>query len=140
MDTIEFSQLIGKHIFSGIDRESRIPEVLLANDYDREKFQDAACINFTLDGITYTAIEDPDDGYRSSLEAVFITGKADTINEFQPIEVLVVDPDIDGYDIIQIYDTENGMLILEIGTCKTDYYYPYFIGNFYPENMSINNP
>ena len=139
MDTIEFSQLIGKHIFSGIDMESRIPELLLANDYDREKFQDAACINFTLDGITYTAIEDPDDGYRSSLEAVFITGKADTINEFQPIEVLVVDPHIDYYDVIKLYDINNGRLILEIGTCKNDCYYPYFIGNFYPENMSINN-
>ena len=32
----------------------------------------------------------------------------------------------------------GGKLILEVGTCNTDDYYPYTVFNYYPENMDIN--
>lgn len=52
-------------------------------------FEDANTIRFRLDGNVYVAVEDPNDGYRSSMEHLFIddTGKSPMKNVFSPIEV-----------------------------------------------------
>lgn len=41
-------------------------------------------------------------------------------------------------DLLKVYDVENGKLILEVGTANTNDYYPYYVANWNPENMHIN--
>ena len=54
--TTPFSNLVGRHVLTGVDQG--IIEI-----YGEE----GNWVSFTLDGVTYTATEDPDDGYRSYL-------------------------------------------------------------------------
>ena len=62
----ELKDLIGKHILSGVETG-----VLKRKRYWRE--EECAYVKFTLDGVTYLAIEDPDDGYRSYMEELEIS-------------------------------------------------------------------
>jgi hypothetical protein len=106
-----------------------------------EGFEDANVVNFVLDRKTYRAIEDPEDGYRSSLRTLCLT-KHKVANRFTPIEVLGIYEERSRYgssaNVIQFYDAQNGKLVLEVGTDNSDDYYPSFVGSFTPENMHIN--
>lgn len=126
---IKMQSLVGKHILSGVDME----KIKACNGYE-----DAQSISFVLDNKTYTAIEDPSDGYRSSLDRL-IESDRNIINKFQPIPVFVVYDTQGGCsELLDFYDIENGKCILQIGTENTNDYYPYFIAYWQPENMSIN--
>lgn len=133
--SVDMESLVGKHFLTGVD-ESR------QNIEKWSGFEDCQCINFTLDGITYTAIEDPEDGYRSCLDAIIISG-IKLSNIFEPIEVLVSYRTIsreygNGCEILDFFDVKNGERILEIGTDNTKDYYPCFVASWIPENLSIN--
>ena len=131
MRTIKLEKLIGKHLLSGVDTYAK--KITDKNDYNFGV--DANCISFILDGITYTAVEDVDDGYRSSMKKLGV----DTVvvkNTFPKTEVLVrmkSDSDYQVNDILEFINTKNGKIVLEVGTDGTDYYYPCFVANFYPE-------
>lgn len=112
-----------------------------AVDFERDDIsdKDASCIRFRLDGVVYIAVEDPDDGYRSYLDEIMIGDKI--TNQFE--KVLVRGKyrernDGGNCSIIQFFDQLTNLVVLEIGTENTDDYYPYFVANFSPENMSIN--
>jgi len=131
-DVIEMESLVGKHILSGVDEINR----QIGRAYSSELCQ---CINFVLDGITYTAIEDPDDGWRSMLDEIIKSD--DTVkNKFQGVEVIITHIDTIEKKALLFYDTKNGKLVMEIGTEYYDSYYPSFIANWSPENLSINEP
>lgn len=134
-NSIDMESLVGKHLLSGVDEENR--KVEMWGD-----LEDCQCINFVLDGVTYTAIEDPSDGYRSSLEGILVSDEKVT-NNFAPVEVEVSyrtkNSYMDDCEILDFIDTKNGKQIMEIGTDNTDDYYPSFVANFTPENMSIND-
>lgn len=114
------------------------------------KFVDANLITVRLDGICYTAIEDPNDGYRSSMDTIF-TKEVEMTNVFTPTWVVgrpyVSDPE-DKYsdhrdeegevNLIEFVDVWNGKVILTIGTDFSDGYYPSFVANWAPENLAIN--
>jgi hypothetical protein len=53
----ELKDFVGKHILSGIEFST-----MIRKDYWGED-ESVNYIKFTLDGITYLAVEDPDDGY-----------------------------------------------------------------------------
>ncbi len=55
---MELKDLIGLHELSGVDMETKQIE-----NYNND---DAQVIRFVLDGKTYIATEDPNDGYRST--------------------------------------------------------------------------
>jgi hypothetical protein len=135
---IQMQALVGKHLLSGVDES-----ILNIKRWD-DDFENCQCINFVLDGKTYTAIEDPDDGYRSSMDKL-IESEEVVSNVFSSIEVLCLYKDKTGNsystdcDILEFYDTENGKKVLEIGTDNTDDYYPSFVASFVPENFSKNN-
>jgi hypothetical protein len=127
--TVELEDLVGKHILSGVDRE--IKPVELSKDW----FEDCEVISFVLDGKTYTAIEDPEDGYRSNMREITLS-EIKVQNNFQGIKVMGKMRD-SHEDIIEFYEISNGKLILAIGTggfCD----YPYWVAEFNPQNMSIN--
>lgn len=69
-------------------------------------------IDFILDGKTYSAIEDPADGYRSALDKILVNVNQCT-NVFTPIEVIGVwdvwdDPDTE--KIINFIDVKNELI------------------------------
>jgi hypothetical protein len=105
--TVEFNELIGKTaIFCGIDYYS-----------------------FRLGDLTLEAIEDEEDGYRSSLQELRVVPN---------IPVLF-------RENVRIIETEIGIalegkygIILEIGTDLSDSYYPSFVFNYNIEKLSGN--
>lgn len=127
--------LVGSHIFSGIETGTR--EILKWGRYE-----DCGYIKFILDGVTYMALEDPDDGYRSYMDEL------EAINE--PCKTKL--PDIPVYckyrsttednresDLLDFYDKANGECFLTIGTEDTDDYYPYCVLRYKPEKLAVND-
>lgn len=103
----------------------------------------AQTCTFVLDDVVYTAIEDPSDGYRSSLSALEVGGECS--NVFTPCFVSCRyrteygDGDSDGRcEILVMTDIFTDEPVLEIGTSRTDDYYPSFVAIFRPEAMAIN--
>ena len=130
--TIDIKSLIGVHQLSGVDTLKR-------NVERYGDFEDSNVINFVLDDKTYTAIEDPSDGYRSSLEDIYIS-EDKILNSFTPIKVVgIKKPDTyEQNDVVSFYDCVTGKIVLEVGTENIGDYYPRFVGDFYPENMCLN--
>lgn len=135
-ETVELKDLVGKHTLSGVDYFNE----RVADEWGGG-FEDCQVMSFVLDDKAYSAIENPGDGYRSMLREVRVVGPALVKNRFEPIEVLAIYRDRsrhDSADLLQVYDTANAKLVLEVGTDHSDDYYPSFIAEFTPENMSIN--
>ena len=134
---MELKDLIGKHILTGVDLYNKD----IKEEYG-SGFESCNCISFVLDDITYTAIEDPEDGYRSCMREIKVS-KYKVKNIFPEVEVLVRDMGDEKYhthnDALEFIDIKNGKVILTVGTENTDDYYPYFTSEFVPENMSLNN-
>lgn len=138
---IKFEELTGKHLLDAVDFDSE--EVKTWGD----DYEQCSVVRFRLDGIMYMAIENPDDGYRSSLRHIITTNKKPK-NIFPPVAVLgtyknAIDRgenhSIDA-KLIEFSGRKNKLPILTIGTEHSDEYYPSFVGNFQPENMPINKP
>lgn len=131
-------ELLGKHQFSGIETGYM--------DYvDEYNWKNSNCqyVKFTLDGINYVAVEDPEDGYRSCC-GVFQTDLTPPKFSFDPIEVICsFKPDdtkwYDKNDILVITDAVTNKIILEIGTRNWDNWYPCFHFEYHPEDMACNN-
>lgn len=134
MKKVDLLDLLGEHTLDGVDLY-----VEAIRDYGGE-LQDAEAIRFRLDGVAYTAIEDPSDGYRSSLGQLFIGGEVN--NSFSPVRVLVMKKPNnkceDENDTLLFVDLVTGKIVLEVRTDNVDDYYPTFISAFFPENMSTN--
>lgn len=135
MDRIELEDLPGVYLLSGV----QFGTTRVTADYDDEVAQQ---ILFILDGETYAATEDPNDGYRSSLGYISRVNH-DVINRFPPVRVAAVlrseAPD-DNYahDIVDFVDLCTLKVVMSIGTDNTDDYYPWFVAAFHPENLSVN--
>jgi hypothetical protein len=133
-ENIEIETLVGLHQLTGVDMVNRQFEIWYA-------LEDCQCINFVLDGVTYTAIEDPGDGYRSSMEKLIVTNDQ-VMNTFAPVQVMATVSDKDRYGseakILVLTDTANGKVVLQVGTENIDDYYPGFLGEWIPQNLSVN--
>lgn len=133
---VEFESLIGERILDAVDET----EVVF-----REKWmlrdEKSCAIRFRLDGITYIAVEDPQDDYRSSMRCLLLTPE-DPVNVFFPCSVRVqMTPDDDHQrnHSIEMIDAITGKLVLKVGTDNWDDYYPYFVGYFDPKAMAANS-
>ena len=135
MSDIKLKDLVGLHALDAVDYSTE-----QVKDYDG--FQDANCITFRLNGVVYRVIEDPSDGYRSSMEKIEIIPKAKMKNVFNKTKVFCIHATKGTYgdtsDLLQIYDAKSAKLILEVGTENVSDYYPCFVAKFSPENMKIN--
>jgi len=134
---IEMKSLVGEHILSGCD-ESK--QGIKDEDWHVE---DANCLNFVLDGTTYTAIEDYQDGYRSCMKKLIVSDYQ-VKNTFTPIRVLITYREksqdyLAQAEILDIFDIANGKRVIEVGTDNFNDYYPVFVASFSPENMSSND-
>jgi len=119
--------LCGRHRFSGCELTRR---------------EDGCGVcRFTLDDVTYEAVEDPDDGYRSFCSDLEIVKRKPRYT-FPAIEVLCSmkeDDDFMCYEVLVIRDAKNGKTVLEVGTENIGDYYPCCCFSYTPENMSCNN-
>ena len=135
METVELKSLIGKHKLTGVDYST---EAVKIYEWD-ESLTDSQVIKFCLDGKTYLAMEDPSDGYRSSMKHCIIIDEKPK-NKFKAVEVFgIMKPR--GYnenEVIQFYDIETAEVVLEVGTENSDDYYPSFVGRWIPENLYVN--
>lgn len=137
-ETVELKDLVGKHMLSGVDFSEQSIKAEWG-DY----FEDCQVMNFVLDDKAYSAIEDPNDGYRSAMRELRVISPDLISNRFPPIEVVAVYQGENnnsryGDDTLDFYDAANGKLVLSVGTDRSDNYYPWFVADFTPENMSTN--
>ena len=133
---VNLEQLYGEHILDAVD---------LSNEQVKtwgDRFESAQVMRFRLDGKVYTAVEDPNDGYRSSMNKLFVS--EDVIkNVFTPCRVVGKKKSDDKWgknDTLELIDCATGQTVLEVGTDNADDYYPRFVASFKPENMASNRP
>lgn len=135
--SVMLDDLIGDHMLDAVDTY-----VERVNTWGKN-FEDANVIRFRLDGIVYTAIEDPSDGYRSCLDKLTAEADAEVKNVFPPVRVTARKKADDKYcknDTLELVDAVTGKVVMEVGTDNTDDYYPSFVSSFSPENMATNQP
>lgn len=122
---VSLESLVGEHMLDAVDMSSTTV-----------RGEDCNSIHFRLDGKVFTGTEDPDDGYRSSLEGIFVSDRGMS-NVFEPIAVTGAMKG-GNTETLQLFDKVTGKVVLEVGTDNTDDYYPWFVGAFWPENMTTN--
>ena len=132
---MELSNFLGEHVLTGCQFGTS------TITYPWET-TDANTLDFILDGRTLSVVEDPEDGWRSSMGEIMV-GRSGLVitNTFPPCRVLGVfrsDSDYSVNDVVDFYDQITGKIVMSIGTENTDDYYPCFVACFNPENMSIN--
>lgn len=137
--SIELESLVGEHELSGVDY---IASEEMPSEYTYEGAEPycASVIRFVLDGKSYTAREDDNDGYRSAMRDLLEGGEVK--NTFAPQRVLCSMRTEGTYGskdhTLVMRDVVTGKEVLEVGTDNTDDYYPGFVANFQPGNMACN--
>lgn len=114
--------LIGLHVLSGAEFS--------------ESLEDANRFSFILDGVVYSAVEDPEDGWRSSMKELQVN-QVVVNNVFAGQQVFCTLRQEDT-NILDCYDIQTTLLVLSVGTDYSDSWYPSFIAEFTPENMACN--
>lgn len=109
---ITLDSLVGEH-------------VLDAADICVEKGQ-ATVLRFRLNGQVLAAVEDPHDGYASSLDAIQ-QSNAEVKNTFTPLKVQARKSTDKGCDVVEFRDAATGDVVLRVGTDGTDTYEPCFV-------------
>lgn len=131
---MELKDLVGKHLLSGVQYGKSEK-----GEYD---YDEPSTVDFILDGKILSVIEDPDDGYRSSMKEIVIDREGLIItNTFKPVEVIGTFRQNSNYednDVVDFVDSITGKIVLSVGTVNTNDYYPYFVGEFKPENLCSN--
>lgn len=133
---IELKDLAGRHKLSGV-------EYMCGTSYE------GAFVKFCLDGVTYVAKENPDDGYRSYMEDLEITNtpcwnvfpEQDVFCDYESIEEdgRFSRKCITPADILAIKNLQTAKVILRIGTANIGDYYPECVMVYYPENLPCNS-
>src|SRR6185312_11152734 len=102
---VELKDLVGAHMLDAVDECTE--QVQQWN----ESFEDANVLRFRLDGKVYTAVEDPGDGYRSSMQTIDVS-EAEMKNVFAPVLVLATHRTDGSYgdedDVLVLTDIETG--------------------------------
>lgn len=136
-ENVPFESLVGEHLLDAVDESTE-----QVKSWFGESMENVNCIRFRLDGVVYTAVEDPDDGYRSSMEKLFVS-QDEMKNVFASVKVLARIDEKGEYgdraEVLELLDLANGKVILRVGTENCDDYYPCFVASWKPENMAVNN-
>lgn len=122
-NSISLEDLVGSHLLTAVSPDSR-----------ESTYRAADSIAFTLDGQTYLATEDADDGYRSSMESI---RKVDYTIPNLPVAVKILArmSESNSEDILELLNAETGKVILRVGTDNVDDYYPCWVAEYNPENL-----
>lgn len=125
---MKLKDFVGFHILNGV-RRGRLC------DGEETNF-----IAFRLDGVTFLAVEDPDDGYRSYCKELVIDNNIEVtiIPNTEVLCVMMPDSYYVRNDVLLMIDTKTRSCVLEVGTRDTEDYYPYCVMSWHPENLYIN--
>lgn len=133
----ELTDLIGRRRLDAVDFDSEKVKELYGDEYE-----DASVCRFRLDGVVYVTIEDPSDGYRSSMRDLVVANDSNMKNVFPAVDVIGKHRTGGEYgrvdDVLELVDALTGKVVLEVGTDNVDDYYPGFVASFHPENMATN--
>ncbi|MBO9194355.1 hypothetical protein J5277_09580 [Rhizobium sp. 16-449-1b] len=133
----ELTDLVGSRRLDAVDFDNEQIKELYGDG-----FEESSVCRFRLDGVVYIAVEDPNDGYRSSMRTLTIANEAQMKNVFPSIEVVGKHRTEGEYsgtdDVLELVDAITGKVVLEVGTDNVDDYYPGFVASFHPENMATN--
>ena len=133
MDLVNF---VGEHILTGVAKG--------LIDLPSDMYADAdscSCLDFILDDNVFSAVEDPSDGYRSCLGQILVDRNGCHINKFVPHKVRGAFRSTDrNSDVIEFTDVLTNKIVLSIGTDNTNDYYPYYVAEWLPENLAVNDP
>ncbi len=99
---------------------------------------DANVMIVLLSGVAFAFIENPDDGYRSSMEEVSTTDVNLVKNRFAGNRVIAKASDDKYKDVVYFVDVVTGKEVVVAGTDYSEDYYPAYVASFMPENMSVN--
>lgn len=128
MTQIKFAALVGEHIFTGAD--FGVVPVRDRSIWDPEV---ANCFRFVLDGVTYVAVEDESDGYRSSMRDLYVSSDTD-VPSVPPVRVVLTHQTAGEYgrtdDVLVATVIATGRELFTIGTRNTDDYYPWFEAHY----------
>jgi hypothetical protein len=144
---VTLQDLVGEFQLTGVSRD----DTQVASEWDEDRYEDSQIFSFILNDITFTAVEDPDDGYRSHMRYIAVEQFA-VRSQFHPVDVYTIyrtdnthlKEDNDDYfsgevwETLEMYDKGNDKLIMRVGTNNADDYYPYFVAEWMPENMEVN--
>ena len=120
---IPFKDLYGIYTLSGCEYS-----------FDKNGF---SSMRFILDGNTYEAVRDPEDGYRSSLGGIYRTTE-NCVQNIPDVEVEIMECPESNLNGIQFVVREDGYSARIVITVVTDHYdswYPCAVMNFAPENF-----
>lgn len=126
---MEFTEFVGRHTLSGAEP-----------GYETEKGEwgdSLPNLAFILDGKTFTAVEDPDDGYRSYLRDVREGGTCNNTFEGEEVDIQQVEGDQYFEGIVAVV-VATGQEVLRIGTNNYDDYYPCCVLEFRPQALAAN--
>lgn len=129
--TVPLEKFIGQHTLTGMSNDS-IPE---AGEYGQ--VEECQVVRFTIDGVHFEAVQDPNDGYRSSLREVRISKNPPAVS-IDPVRVEAVMRNAPNDEVLQFVNVKTRKPIIEIGTSEANDYYPGFVGEIHPEN--VNTP
>jgi hypothetical protein len=90
---------------------------------------------FSLDGITYEAVEDPDDGYRIYMDEIKVIEPVEKMFE---VPVVVEHIDKGDEETLAFRDKRNGKTVLTLGTDYSESYYPFYVFDYTPQNIFEN--
>lgn len=124
---MELKDLIHRRILRGVSfNEPRIVDG-----------EEASSCTFVLGRDTFTAVEDPSDGYRSSLGELIPGGKCSNMFPLN-CHVRMTMVETENQNLLIMTDIFTNEPVLTIGTTNTDDYYPSFVSDFQPQNMAAN--
>lgn len=127
---VELKDLVGLRKLSGVSFDTIEPDK--AEDGWHQDDAANSC-TFILDGKAYQAIEDPSDGYRSTMRVLRKVSVKDVKNRFEPVTVLcrlqTERPFGGSCDLLEMLETVKGKAVLTVGTDNNDDYYPSFVAN-----------
>ena len=136
IESVKIENIAQMHFLSGVDYEPTDVQKFGG------EFEHANSMRFVLDGMIYVAVEDPSDGYRSSLGDLFIVDGPEVKNCFQPVLLgarYLTKRDTpynsDVCEIFQLVVPGTETVVLEVGTDSTNDYYPSCVMWFDPKPL-----
>lgn len=100
--------------------------------------QECEYLEFNLDGVTYRAVEDPADGYRSYCSNLQIVPYLPKANGFIQDVICSMSTNTED-DVLVMVNAETGETLLEVGTEAYGDYYPCCHFYWHPEGLSANS-
>lgn len=136
---MELKDLVGLHALEGVEVTT-----IEMPPYENASYTETCnCIKFTLDGVHYLAVEEPDDGYRTFMKELMVSDTHCRHRIIPGAQVMCVhfagrDDRWQHDDLLRVIDVVTGEPVLIVGTEDVDDYYPLCILEYHPENLACN--